>query len=164
MSLQEAVFGNACFWCTEVIFSKLQGVMDVLPGNAGGFTKNPSYDEVFTGTNGHAEVFKISFDPSKISYTLLLEVFWKTHDPTTLNRQGPDSGTQYRSVIFYINQEQKQLAELSKRKIEEAKIWENPVVTEIEPLTQIYLAEDYHKKYYENNPENQFVPLLLHLK
>lgn len=161
MSLQEAVFGNGCFWCTEAIFSSLKGVIDVSPGYSGGITENPSYEEVCTGTTGHAEVCKISFDSSVISYLQLLEVFWRTHDPTTLNRQGPDLGTQYRSVIFYLGHEQKQQAELSKKKLEEAKIWGNPVVTEIKPLTTIYLAEEYHKNYYESNPGNQYCSVIV---
>jgi peptide-methionine (S)-S-oxide reductase len=149
---EEATFGTGCFWCSEAIFSRLKGVMSVTPGYSGGKTKNPSYDEVCTGETGHAEVVRIVYDPSVITFEELLEVFWKTHDPTTPNRQGADVGTQYRSVIFYHNEKQKELAEHYKQKLNEEKIWKNPVVTEISPLTSFYPAEDYHKNYYENNP------------
>ncbi len=149
---EEATFGSGCFWCSEAIFSRLKGVEEVIPGYAGGTTAKPTYEEVCTGETGHAEVIRIKYDPTLISYQELLEVFWKTHDPTTLNRQGADVGTQYRSVIFYHNEKQKMLAEHYKQKLEEAKIWDKPIVTEISPLTNFYPAEAYHKNYYENHP------------
>ena len=151
-TMDSATFGNGCFWCSEAIFGRLKGVLSVIPGYAGGHTKNPTYEEVCTGNTGYAEVVKIDFNPEIISYRELLEVFWKTHDPTTLNRQGADVGTQYRSVIFFHNEKQKKTAEHYKEELQKAKIWQKPIVTEISPLTSFYPAEDYHKKYYENNP------------
>lgn len=155
-NMETAVFGNGCFWCSEAIFSRLKGVFSVTPGYSGGIIANPTYDEVCTGETHHAEVVKIVYDPKVISYEELLEVFWKTHDPTTLNRQGADVGTQYRSVIFYLNDRQKQLAEHYKQKLQEAHIWEKPIVTEISPFTTFYPAEDYHKNYYENHPAQAY--------
>ena len=152
IKMEEATFGNGCFWCSEAIFSRLKGVEEIFPGYAGGNTNFPDYEEVCTGKTGHAEVIRIIYDPEIISYEELLEVFWKTHDPTTLNRQGADVGTQYRSVIFYHNDKQKKLAELYKEKLEKAKIWSNPIVTEISPLNNFFEAEEYHKNYYEKHP------------
>lgn len=146
-----ATFGNGCFWCTEAIFQQLNGVTKVVSGYAGGKVKNPSYKEVCTGLTGHAEVIQITYDPTKISYPELLEVFWQTHDPTTLNRQGADVGTQYRSVVFYHTDEQKQLAESYKKKLDESGAFDNPIVTEISPLSEYYPAEDYHQNYYKLN-------------
>jgi peptide-methionine (S)-S-oxide reductase len=146
-----ATFGNGCFWCTEAIFQQLNGVTKVVSGYAGGKVKNPSYKEVCTGLTGHAEVIQITYDPTKISYPELLEVFWQTHDPTTLNRQGADVGTQYRSVVFYHTEEQKQLAESYKKKLDESGAFDNPIVTEISPLIEYYPAEDYHQNYYKLN-------------
>ena len=146
-----ATFGNGCFWCTEAIFQQLNGVTKVVSGYAGGKVKNPSYKEVCTGLTGHAEVIQITYDPTKISYPELLEVFWQTHDPTTLNRQGADVGTQYRSVVFYHTEEQKQLAESYKKKLDESGAFDNPIVTEISPLSEYYPAEDYHQNYYKLN-------------
>lgn len=146
-----ATFGNGCFWCTEAIFQQLKGVTKVVSGYAGGKVKNPSYKEVCTGVTGHAEVIQITYDPAVISYPELLEVFWQTHDPTTLNRQGADVGTQYRSVVFYHSEEQKQLAESYKKKLDESGAFDNPIVTEISPLTEYYPAEDYHQNYYKLN-------------
>jgi peptide-methionine (S)-S-oxide reductase len=147
-----ATFGSGCFWCTEAIFERVNGVSSVVSGYAGGEVDDPTYEEVCNGTTGHAECTQITFNPDIISYDDLLEIFWKTHDPTTLNRQGNDVGTQYRSVIFYHNEEQKQKAEYYKKKLEEEKIWKNPIVTEISPLTKFFIAEKYHQDYYENNP------------
>lgn len=144
-------FGAGCFWCVEAIFQQLKGVLSVKSGYSGGNTPNPTYSEVCSGTTGHAEVCQITYDPAQISFPELLEVFWKTHDPTTLNRQGADVGTQYRSVIFYHTQEQKDLAENYKRKLEEAGIYNSPIVTEIRPFKAFYKAEDYHQDYYNNN-------------
>ncbi|WP_407930516.1 peptide-methionine (S)-S-oxide reductase MsrA [Ignavibacterium album] len=147
-----ATFGSGCFWCTEAIFERVKGVQKVISGYSGGITENPSYEEVCTGTTGHAECTQIYYDPTVVSYDELLEIFWKTHDPTTLNRQGNDVGTQYRSVIFYHNQEQKQKAEYYKKKLEAEKIWDKPIVTEITEFRKFYPAEDYHQNYYDNNP------------
>ncbi|MFN3872483.1 MAG: peptide-methionine (S)-S-oxide reductase MsrA [Ignavibacterium sp.] len=151
-NLDVATFGSGCFWCTEAIFERVKGVQKVISGYSGGTTENPTYKEVCTGTTGHAECTQIYYDPSVISYDELLEIFWKTHDPTTLNRQGNDIGTQYRSVIFYHNLEQKEKAEYYKKKLEEEKIWDKPIVTEIAEFKKFYPAEDYHQNYYDNNP------------
>lgn len=146
----QATLGAGCFWCTEAVFQRLPGVVSVMPGYAGGTKPNPTYEEVCTGKTGHAEVAQITFDPSKISYEKLLEVFWEAHDPTTLNRQGADVGTQYRSAIFYHNEKQKLAAE--KSKAEAQKLFDDPIVTEIHSLTNFYKAENYHQDYYKNNP------------
>lgn len=148
---ETATFGEGCFWCTEAVFQRLEGVIKVESGYSGGSVPDPTYREVCSGKTGHAEVSRITYDPDKISYPELLEVFWKTHDPTTLNRQGADVGTQYRSVIFYHNGEQKRLAEDYKKKLEDEKIWDAPIVTEISPLKEFYKAEEYHQNYYNNN-------------
>ena len=160
-SLQVATFGSGCFWCTEAIFERLNGVVKVESGYSGGKVKNPTYEEVCTGTTGHAEVTQITYDPSVISFDELLEVFWKTHDPTTLNRQGNDVGTQYRSVIFYQNEEQKELAEKYKAELDKSGVWDNPVVTEISPFTNFYPAEGYHQDYYENNPAQPYCSFVI---
>jgi len=156
-----ATFGSGCFWCTEAIFEQLNGVGSVVSGYSGGKKENPTYKEVCGGETGHAEVTQISFDPTIISFTELLEVFWKTHDPTTLNRQGADIGTQYRSVIFYHNEEQKKLAEEYKGKLTEAEIFNNPIVTEITKFEKFYAAEDYHQDYYEQNKQQQYCSLVI---
>jgi peptide-methionine (S)-S-oxide reductase len=148
---QLATFGSGCFWCSEAIFLNVKGVLKVESGYSGGKVKNPTYEQVCTGTTGHAEVVQLTYDPSIISYDELLEIFWKTHDPTTLNRQGADVGTQYRSVIFYHNPEQKELAEHYKHKLNEEGAYNNPVVTEIAPFESFYVAEDYHQNYYNLN-------------
>lgn len=158
--MAQATFGAGCFWCIEAIFQNLKGVSLVQSGYTGGHTKNPTYEEVCAGATGHAEVAQITFDESIISFTELLEVFWQTHDPTTLNRQGNDVGTQYRSGIYYHNQEQQLIAQSIKDQLNEKKAWPNPIVTEIEPLGTFYPAEDYHKNYFNNNgnqPYCQFV-------
>ncbi len=155
-SLDTATFGNGCFWCSEAIFNRLQGVKDVIPGYAGGTEKNPTYELVCSGTTKYAEVIRITYDPKVISYKELLEVFWKTHDPTTPNRQGADVGEQYRSVIFYHNPQQKQTAEFYKSQLTKAKIWDKPIVTEIAPVLNFYPAENYHNDYYKNNPGNGY--------
>jgi peptide-methionine (S)-S-oxide reductase len=151
--LEIATLANGCFWCTEAIFARLKGVKSVLPGYSGGKVENPSYDQVCTGITGHAEAAQIGFDPMVISYEKLLEVFWHTHDPTTHNRQGNDVGTQYRSAIFYHNDNQRKIAEKSKREIEDKGIFKDPIVTEITPFKKFYVAEDYHKKYYEQHQD-----------
>lgn len=146
-----ATFGTGCFWCTEAIFQELEGVIKVTSGYSGGYVTNPTYKQVCTGTTGHAECLNIIYDPAKISFDELLEVFWKVHDPTTLNRQGNDIGTQYRSVIFFHNEEQKSKAEKYKAALNKSGAWDNPVVTTLEPFTKFYPAEDYHQNYYNNN-------------
>ncbi|MGE5363082.1 MAG: peptide-methionine (S)-S-oxide reductase MsrA [Bacteroidota bacterium] len=158
---QTATFGAGCFWCTEAVFQRLKGVVKVESGYSGGNVPNPSYEAVCTGKTGHAEVCRITFDPSVISYREMLEVFWKTHDPTTLNRQGADTGTQYRSVIFYHNDEQRSVAEEYKKKLNEAGIWDNPIVTEISPFTKFYKAEDYHQNYYNNNQSQPYCSFVI---
>lgn len=160
-NLDKATFGSGCFWCTEAIFEKLNGVESVISGYSGGTTVNPTYKEVTTGKTGHAEVTQILYDSKIISFTELLEVFWQTHDPTTLNRQGNDIGTQYRSAIFYHNEEQKKLAEEYKNKLEEAKVFDNPIVTEITKFDVFYPAEDYHQDYYEQNKSQPYCSFVI---
>jgi len=150
-SLQVATFGSGCFWCTEAVFQQLDGVTKVESGYSGGKVKNPTYREVCTGLTGHAEVIQVTYDPAKVSFKELLEVFWGTHDPTTLNRQGADEGTQYRSVIFYHNAAQQELAAQYKNKLDASGAFDNPIVTEIAPFTTFYKAEDYHQNYYNLN-------------
>ncbi|TCD03571.1 peptide-methionine (S)-S-oxide reductase MsrA [Pedobacter psychroterrae] len=149
--LQKATFGMGCFWCSEAVFQRLNGVTAVRSGYEGGTTANPSYDEVCTGNTGHAEVIEITYDPAKIKYEELLEVFWKTHDPTTLNRQGADVGTQYRSVIFYHTDEQKAIAEKYKKELNAAKAFPDPIVTGINKASTFYVAENYHQDYFRRN-------------
>lgn len=148
---ETATLGGGCFWCTEAIFRSLKGVETVESGYSGGKTKNPTYNEVCTGETGHAEVIHIIFNPKLISFKELLEVFWKTHDPTTLNRQGADSGTQYRSVVFYHSREQKETAEKYKSDLNKENVYNQPVVTEISSFDQFYKAENYHQNYFANN-------------
>lgn len=158
--IEVATFGAGCFWCTEAQFQQLKGVDKVESGFSGGHTNNPTYKEVCTGTTGHAEVCNIYYDPAVISFDELLAAFWTCHDPTQLNRQGNDVGTQYRSVVFYHNAEQKQKTEEYKQKLNEEHAWDKPVVTEISPFTKFYKAEDYHQDYYNLNgsePYCQFV-------
>lgn len=149
--MEKATFGGGCFWCVEAVFQRLKGVERVESGYAGGTLKNPTYQQVTSGTTGHAEVVQISYRPEVITFEELLEIFWKTHDPTTLNRQGADVGTQYRSVIFYHNKEQKELAEKYKQALDEAGVWDAPIVTQIEPLEEFYRAENYHHNYYNQH-------------
>ena len=147
-----AVFAGGCFWCTEAVFGELRGVRSVVSGYSGGTTNNPTYEQVCSGSTGHAEAIKIDFDPGQISFRDLMTVFFATHDPTTLNRQGNDAGTQYRSAILYANEEQKQQAEAFIKELEVAKTYKNPIVTTLEPLQEFYPAEDYHQKFFANNP------------
>jgi peptide-methionine (S)-S-oxide reductase len=147
-----AVFGGGCFWCTEAVFDELRGVISVVSGYAGGSIKNPTYEQVCSGGTGHAEVIRIEFDPSQISFRDLMTVFFATHDPTTLNRQGNDVGTQYRSTILYADEEQKRQAEVFIKELNDSKAFGKPVVTTVEPLGECYAAEDYHQKYYARNP------------
>jgi peptide-methionine (S)-S-oxide reductase len=151
--MEIATLANGCFWCSEAIFSRLKGVKSVLPGYSGGRVENPTYDEVCTGRTGHAEAAQLEFDPQVISFEELLDVFWYTHDPTTLNRQGNDVGTQYRSAIFYHSERQREIAQESKRELENKHVYKAPVVTEIVPFTKFYVAEDYHKKYYDQHQD-----------
>lgn len=164
MQKEIATFANGCFWCTEAIFKELRGVETVVSGYSGGNIKNPTYEQICTGDTGHAETIQISFDPSVISYNDLLKVFFLTHDPTTLNRQGNDIGSQYRSAIFYHNDTQKQIAEKVKEEIEKEKVYQNPIVTEIKPFTNFYEAENYHKNYYEKNPDKPYCQFVINPK
>ena len=148
---ETATFANGCFWCTEAIFEELNGVVSAVSGYSGGRTESPTYKEVTSGETGHAECLQIVYDPTRISFDELLEVFWETHDPTTLNRQGADVGTQYRSAVFYHNEEQKDKAEKYKAALDKSGAFDNPIVTEITPFTKFYPAENYHQQYFENN-------------
>jgi peptide-methionine (S)-S-oxide reductase len=159
--METATFGTGCFWCTEAVFERLNGVHSVASGYSGGTVDNPTYEEVCNGTTGHAEVIQITYDPEVVTYDELLEVFWKTHDPTTLNRQGNDVGSQYRSIIFYHSEEQKQLAEKYKEELDNSGVWVNPIVTEIFPLTKFYEAENYHQDYYTNNPNQGYCTFVI---
>ena len=162
--LAMATFGNGCFWCTEAIFQQLDGVSKVLPGYTGGSVKNPTYKAVCTGTTGHAEAIQITFDPKVISYRELLDVFFYTHDPTTLNRQGNDIGTQYRSAIFYHDASQRAEAEKMIAQLTEEKVYDMPVVTEITPFDVFYEAEDYHRNYYNNNKNQGYCRVVINPK
>lgn len=159
--LSIATLGAGCFWCVEAIFQDLQGVHKVVSGYAGGEVENPTYYEVCSGTTGHAEVIQVHYDPSVISFEDLLYVFWRTHDPTTLNRQGADVGTQYRSAILYHDEEQKGIAEKSKGETDASDLWRNPIVTEIAPMTKFYPAEDYHQNYYKDNPNQPYCRVVI---
>ena len=151
-----ATLGGGCFWCVEAVFQRIEGVLSVKPGYAGGDIKNPTYKQICTGNTGHAEVAKIEFDPEKITYSQILNVFWQSHDPTTLNRQGNDVGTQYRSVIFFHDESQREIAEKSKIDADKSGYWDNKIVTEITLLNNYYDAEDYHDNYYNNNPNQPY--------
>ena len=151
-----ATLGGGCFWCVEAVFQRIEGVLSVKPGYAGGDIKNPTYKQICTGNTGHAEVAKIEFDPEKITYSQVLNVFWQSHDPTTLNRQGNDVGTQYRSVIFFHDESQREIAEKSKIDANKSGYWDNKIVTEITLLNNYYDAEDYHDNYYNNNPNQPY--------
>jgi peptide-methionine (S)-S-oxide reductase len=148
---ETATLAGGCFWCTEAIFTRLKGMISVLPGYAGGHVGNPTYEQVCSGTTGHAEAIQIVFDSELISYGKILDIFWHIHNPTTLNQQGNDVGTQYRSVIFYHDERQKEIAEKSKAELEKEGVYKGTIVTEITPFTGFYEAEDYHKNYFERN-------------
>ncbi|HRD56610.1 MAG TPA: peptide-methionine (S)-S-oxide reductase MsrA [Ferruginibacter sp.] len=156
--------GNGCFWCTEAIFQQVEGVLKVESGYSGGETINPTYKEVCTGTTGHAECLNIVYDPTKVSYDELLEIFWETHDPTTLNRQGADEGTQYRSVIFYRNEMQKQVAAAYIKKLDSSHIFDAPIVTTLEPFSVFYKAESYHQNYFNENGEQPYCKIVIRPK
>lgn len=162
--MEKAIFGGGCFWCTEAVFKMLKGVISVTPGYAGGKTANPTYREVSNGDTDHAEVIKIKYEPEKIKFRDLLTVFFATHDPTTLNRQGNDVGTQYRSVIFYTNENQKTEAEQIIKEIEESSEKGGKIVTEIKPLDKFYEAEDYHKDYYARNSVMPYCQVIINPK
>jgi peptide-methionine (S)-S-oxide reductase len=163
-NMDTITLGAGCFWCIEAVFSELKGVESVVAGYAGGFVKNPSYKEVCSGTTGHAEVAQIIYNPSLISLGDILEVFWKTHDPTTLNRQGADVGTQYRSSIFYHNEKQGNEAKSYKVQLIDSEAWENPIVTEILPISNYSAAENYHQNYYSQNPGNSYCTFVIQPK
>ena len=156
MSVEKIVLGGGCFWCVEAVFLQLRGVLSVISGYTGGRVANPSYERICSGATGHAEVIEVTYDNSLISLEDLLHVFFATHDPTTLNRQGNDIGTQYRSVIFYRTDDEKTLAEQLIAELEQQGVYANPIVTQIEPLTEFYKAEDYHQNYFARNPANAY--------
>jgi peptide-methionine (S)-S-oxide reductase len=158
------IFGGGCFWCTEAVFEQLKGVMSVMPGYAGGTTKDPTYENVCTGESGHAEVAQIKYDPTQISYNNLLTVFFATHDPTTLNRQGADVGTEYRSVIFYTTEDQRREAEAFISRLNNSNPKGKPIVTEVSPLSTFYEAEDYHREYYRNNSSAPYCQVVIEPK
>lgn len=160
-NLEQTTLGAGCFWCIEAVFQELKGVKKVESGYTGGSIKNPSYKEVCTGRTGHAEVAQVTYNPEVISFKELLEVFWQTHDPTTLNRQGNDVGTQYRSAVFYHNDEQKRIAEHYKQELDQSGAFNNPIVTEIAPLGDYYVAEDYHQNYYKYNSDQPYCSFVI---
>lgn len=161
MQQETATLAGGCFWCTEAVFKRLRGVSEVMPGYIGGTIENPTYDAVCSGTTGHAEAIQISFDPSVISFKQLLDVFWQIHDPTTLNRQGNDIGTQYRSAIFYHNEEQRKTAEASIEALNASGQYKDQAVTEVVPATTFYPAENYHRDYYDQNRSNGYCRLVI---
>jgi peptide-methionine (S)-S-oxide reductase len=159
-----ATIGGGCFWCTEAVFKELRGVEKVESGYSGGKVEHPSYQEVCTGATGHAEVVRVTFDPRVISYRDILQIFFTTHDPTTLNRQGADVGTQYRSVVFYHDNEQKAAAEQAIREFNASKVWKRPIVTEVIPFKAFYKAEEYHQNYFERNPNSGYCQAVIEPK
>ena len=161
---EQATFGGGCFWCVEAIFERVEGVQKVVSGYSGGNVKNPTYREVTSGRTGHAEVVQITYDPGAVSYLELLEIFFKTHDPTTLNRQGADVGTQYRSIILFHNPSQEEESRQVIRELDQANIWNDPIVTQVEPFEAFYDAEQYHQEYYENNPNQGYCRLVIQPK
>lgn len=158
---EKATFGTGCFWCTEAVLESLEGVKKVVSGYSGGHDPNPTYKAVCTGETGHAECVEVTYDPKVITYADLLEAFFRSHDPTSLNRQGNDVGTQYRSVIFYHNEEQKQLAETAKAELDKSGAYGKPIVTEITPAVKFFIAEDYHQNYYANNPDQGYCAFVI---
>jgi peptide-methionine (S)-S-oxide reductase len=163
-NMQVAIFGGGCFWCTEAVFTELRGVISVTPGYAGGTVPNPTYEQVSTGKTGYAEVTRVEYDPAQISYHDLLTVFFATHDPTTLNRQGNDIGTQYRSAIFYTTPEQKEEAEKFIKGLDALDPSGKPIVTEVVPFDTFYEAEDYHRQYFKNHPDAGYCQLIIEPK
>ncbi|MDZ7648010.1 MAG: peptide-methionine (S)-S-oxide reductase MsrA [Cytophagales bacterium] len=162
--LEVATLGSGCFWCTEAFFLRVKGIESVVSGYSGGRIKNPTYREVCSGPTGHAEVIQVKFDPTLISFAEVLEIFWNTHDPTTLNKQGADEGTQYRSVVFYHNEMQKKIAEEYIVQLDKSGTYKNPVVTEISPFTTFYPAEEYHQNYYALNPNQGYCQYVIRPK
>lgn len=162
--LATATFGSGCFWCTEAVFQRLKGVKSVASGYSGGTVENPSYEDVCTGRTGHAEVIQVTYDPAQISFDDLLKVFWQTHDPTTLNQQGNDVGTQYRSAVFYHTDEQRKIAEQYKRQLDASKVFARPIVTEITPFKKFYAAEKYHQNYFNLNPQQGYCQFVIRPK
>ncbi|HEX4413251.1 MAG TPA: peptide-methionine (S)-S-oxide reductase MsrA [Lacipirellulaceae bacterium] len=162
--LATATFGEGCFWCSEAVFQNLNGVKSVVSGYSGGTIENPSYQDVCTGRTGHAEVIQVTYDPAVISFENLLKVFWQTHDPTTLDRQGHDSGTQYRSAVFYHDDAQKRIAEQYKQQLDASKVFKDPIVTEITPFKNFYPAEKYHQNYFNLNPTQQYCQYVIRPK
>lgn len=160
-SLEAATVAGGCFWCIEAVFREVEGVENVVSGYTGGAADNPTYEQVCTGETGHAEAVQVGFDPSRVSYREVLEVFFSVHDPTTLNRQGADAGTQYRSAIFYHDEQQKAVAEGLVREINEAAVWKEPIVTQIVPLDTFYPAEDYHQQYFLQHPEQAYCQMVI---
>lgn len=158
---ETATLGGGCFWCLEAIYQNVKGVSLVVSGYAGGSVDNPSYQAVCSGTTGHAEVMQITFDPDVISYDNILYIFWRMHDPTTPNRQGADVGTQYRSIIFYHDETQQEIAEHSRKQADTSDLWDNAIVTEVVPLTRFYPAEDYHQNYHRNNPRQPYCTMVI---
>lgn len=163
-NLELATFASGCFWCIEAIFQRIEGVEKVVSGYSGGHVKNPTYKEICQGTTGHAEVCQLSYNPNIVSFEELLEVFWQTHDPTTLNRQGNDVGTQYRSAVFYHNDEQKALAIKYKEKLDESGAFRNQIVTEINAYKNMYVAEDYHQNYFNENGSQPYCSFIIQPK
>ena len=159
--VEMATLGSGCFWCTEAVFSELEGISKVEPGYSGGTVPNPSYEQVCTDETGHAEVAQVTFDPDAISYRELLEVFFSTHDPTTLNRQGGDEGTQYRSVVFYHDQAQREAADQIIRELTDERVFRSPIVTQVTPLEAFYPAEDYHREYYKRNQSKPYCQVVI---
>jgi methionine-S-sulfoxide reductase len=163
-TLETATFGSGCFWCTEAVFQQLRGVKSVTSGYSGGAPADPTYEQVCTGRTGHAEVVQVTYDPAQIAYADLLKVFWQTHDPTTPNRQGHDVGTQYRSAIFYHNDQQRQIAEQYKEQLDASGVFGPPIVTEITPLANFYPAEGYHQNYFRSNPAQSYCAFVIRPK
>jgi len=161
VSSEVATLAGGCFWCTEAVFQKVDGVESVVSGYTGGATVNPTYQQVCTGKTGHAEAVQVNFNPSKISYREILEIFFSIHDPTTMNRQGADTGTQYRSAIFYHNEQQKAVAEELIGELNKANLWKEPIVTQIVPLDVFYPAEEYHREYFSRHPEQAYCQMVI---
>ncbi len=161
VDLEKATFGSGCFWCTEAVFQQLRGVKSVVSGYSGGSVENPTYEQVSAGRTGHAEVIQVTYDPKQIAYDDLLKVFWQTHDPTTLNRQGHDVGPQYRSAVFYHDDEQRRVAEEVIRELTERRLYDDPIVTEVSPASEFYRAESYHQDYYARNPYQGYCQVVI---
>lgn len=164
MAKEVIVFGGGCFWCTEAVFERIEGVSDVMPGYSGGDVINPSYREVCTGNTGHAEVVEVTYDSSVVKLEILLKVFFSTHDPTTLNRQGADVGTQYRSAIFYTNEKQKAIVDMVLGELESKEVFADPIVTEVKPIKNFYQSEEYHNGYFEANKQQPYCRIVIQPK